>query len=197
MKPSDFYVGISEFTSILVPGFIVVTGATLFFDLIDFQKELHIYQYAALLIASYLLGHILFVLGGYWDTLYAIVMPKWNMELLKKISNVREKISGERTREIVTYKWCRSVLSVYHPEGYAEFLRKESDSKLFRSLLAPLIFSSAFALKVLGIWWSIKLLLLACIFFWVYRDQRFKATEFSYTHIIVLYQLGKLNKQKR
>ncbi len=194
MKPSNFYIGMSEFLSILVPGFIVTAAISIYLKIIDY-KSLEDNEWVALIIASYILGHILFALGSYWDYLYDTMKPKGNEELLEKIGQIRTEKAERDCNKINKYKWCRSVLLNIHPEGFAEVLRKESDSKLFRSLIIPLLVYSILAIMVLNVLLSLTLLVLVLISFWKYRDQRFKACKIAYTHVIVLYQLGTLDKQ--
>lgn len=196
MKPSDFYMGMSEFLSVLIPGFIVSAVVSDYFGLIDFE-QLTPRVWVLLPIVSYIVGHILFALGSYWDTLYDKFKPKGNEELLKKVGEIRRCNQKADCAEVNHYKWCRSLLSKEHPEGYAEVLRKEADSKLFRSLILPLIILSLFLYFKADLEqyrnWFLLSEIIVLIAFWRYRGQRFKACKIAYTHAIVLFQLGLLN----
>ena len=191
MKPGDFYMGMSEFLSVLIPGFIVTIVLSIYFELIEF-RSFGANEWAMLLVAAYIIGHILFALGSYWDDLYDKVRPQGNDKLLDKISQIRLHNIEQDCSSINKYKWSRAVLSKIHPEGYAEVLRKEADSKLFRSMILPLLMCAVIVSIKLDIWWSLMALGIAFISFWRYREQRFKACKIAYTHIIVLHQLDKL-----
>lgn len=192
VKPGDFYLGISDFFSVLVPGFITASAMMVYLDIAKYAS-LGANEWIALLVAAYIFGHILFALGSYWDEIYELVKPKGNDELLDKIGQIRSEVAERDCSSINKYKWCRSVLSSKHLEGYNEVLRKEADSKLFRSMIVPLIIASGGVLEELGAGWAVVTVLLAYISFWRYRDQRFKACKIAYTHVIVLYYLKEIN----
>ncbi len=196
MKPSDFYMGMSEFLSVLIPGFIVAAGVSMYLEIITY-KNLTVNEWAALLVASYILGHILFALGSYWDDFYDKIKSQENNELLDKIHEIRLETKDRDCENINKYKWCRSVLSKIHPEGYAEVLRKEADSKLFRSLIIPLVIWSIIVLIKSDAWLAVVPLVLAFIAFWRYKGQRFKACRIAYTHVIILNQLDHLYRSTK
>ena len=194
MKPGDFYIGMSEFFSVLLPGFIVAATAADHFEQITL-KTLVANEWAMLLIIAYITGHILFALGSYWDDLYEKLKPIGNEPLLDEIAQIRAANQERDCAAINEYQWCRSLLSFIHPEGFNEVLRKEADSKLFRSLILPFLIAPLLLLQEQSQCWAWGLLVLALVAFWRYRGQRFKACKIAYTHVIVLHQLGKFETQ--
>lgn len=195
MKPADFNLGISEFLSILIPGAIVSTVLAVYFNIID-TRSISTAEWALLLVSAYILGHILFALGSYWDSLYQKIKPKGNDPLLDRVHEIRALNDAQDCKAINKYQWCKTVLSSQHAEGYAEVIRKEADSKLFRSLLVPLILSIVIVFLDRQYLWSLGFALLFLVTFLRYREQRFKACTIAYTQVIVLQQLGKLFKQE-
>jgi hypothetical protein len=187
MKPSDLHLGISELFSILIPGFlIVVVGLEVFGGIETSNKVINTGILIA--IASYIFGHIFFAIGSRWDKVYDLVKPKGNEKLLETIDEIRASSSKYACAEINNYKWSRSILSKQHPDGYKEVLRHEADSKLFRSLIIPLIITSIFLLIQAQLWFRLIAVGMTCIAFMRFRDQRFKGCKLAYTHIIVLTQ---------
>jgi hypothetical protein len=191
MKPSDFYLGVSELFSILIPGFVATIVVSIYFDVLKYPTA-GPNEWILIMVSSYICGHILFAVGSLWDGLYDKVKPTGNNELLDNIAQIREYDSDKDCDSINKYKWCRSVLSKVHPEGYAEVLRKEADSKLFRSLIIPLLITFVFLILKNEYYYSFISVGMAFISFSRYRGQRFKACKISYTHVIVLNQLGLL-----
>lgn len=193
MKPLDFQLGVSELFAIFIPGFLIVVVGLKVFEIIDvFQATGNVWFVVA--IASYIFGHIFFAIGSQWDKLYDKVKPKGNENLLKTIDSIRAVFDEYSCKDINNYKWSRAYLSKQHPEGYAEVLRHEADSKLFRSLIIPIIFTCIF-LFVSQLWYpGIISLGMAYIAFARYKDQRYKGCKVAYTHVIVLKQSQSKNE---
>jgi len=196
MKPSDFYLSVSDFFSIVVPGFIISIVVIVLMNY-NLKTDLNAILWAILAVGSYIIGHILFAMGAWWDETYDKIKTKGNDKLISKITEIREGYADRDSDKINMYQWCRSVLSRVHPEGYVEVLRKEADSKLFRSIIIPLLVLGAILIgSVLP---NIKYdLLLGCVSivfsilaYWRYCGQRFKACKIAYTHVIVLFSLNK------
>lgn len=193
MKPTDLYIGVSAFFSIVVPGFLVTIAVIFLYGEYRPSTETSSMVWTVLAVASYVIGHVLFAIGSYWDYLYDKHKPSGNEPLLKKIDKIRSKIDTKKGVEGINhYKWCRSALSILHTEGLNEVMRKEADSKLFRSLIIPLIIF-IFYWIINSHYIAASLSLLSAITSYLrYRGQRFKACEVAYTHVIVLTGLKKL-----
>jgi len=193
MKPSDFFFGVSEFFSILLPGVIVTIITVILVFGYDYRR-FGTNEWALLLIASYIVGHILFAIGSWWDLLYEKVKPAGNEELIEHIKHIRNSKADSDCSSVNQYKWSKAVLAKFGEEGYAEVLRKESDSKLFRSLIAPALFLSFVLLLERSYSAGTVGIVIAVVLFWRYREQRFKACTVSYTNVMVLQQLGILDQ---
>jgi 8-oxo-dGTP pyrophosphatase MutT (NUDIX family) len=97
-----------------------------------------------------------------------------------------QTLSPSTPEAINAFQWSRARLSKEHPEGFATVQRFEADSKFFRSfvvVLAILIGVYVAAPKPPLIALCFALLLLS---FFRYVDQRFKATQHAYWHLITL-----------
>ncbi len=192
MKPSDFFLGVSEFFAVIIPGFVVTVAGVVLFSPTSTPLDPAPMDWAVLAVASYIAGQILFAIGAGWDPIYDCFRPTGDKELLKRIIEIRKRTLEKDWDQIDRYKWSRAVLSKEHPEGYMEVLRKEADSKLFRSLIVPLAVLSAFLFATKGATGGFIAAGLALVAFWRFRAQRFNATIAAYTHVITLFGLGKI-----
>lgn len=192
MKPNDFYLGISEIFSIAVPGFLVTVACIFLFADNLVAQTIDTFSWAVLAVASYVAGQILFAVGAWWDKLYDRHKPMGNEQLLRKIGNIRAEYMDKDCPSINKYQWCRTVLSIANADGYLEVLRKEADSKLFRSLIIPLLVISIYWFISQDVAAGIVSIVLSGLAYWRYRAQRFKACKMAYTQVITLFALGKV-----
>lgn len=189
MKPNDLHLGVSELFSILIPGFLIVVVGMFVFDIAELATSSTNY-WIIIAIASYIFGHVFFAIGSQWDKLYEYVKPSGNDSLLNTIEQIRSDFGQFSCQDINHYKWSRAALSKCHIEGYREVQRHEADSKLFRSLIIPLLVTFVF-LSINQLWpFSLIVLGMAYIAFARYKEQRFKGCKLAYTQVIVLAQLG-------
>lgn len=221
MKPNDIFLGVVELFSIFIPGLIVfyllnLTFPVLITDEIDTTSE-----YIIFAIASYIIGHILFAIGAAWDELYDYIKDNHNQPTdeeitgLKKLryfytpgnlqpmideaKEIRKKLCTARhdSSQINMYQWSRSIVSQLHEAGFHEILRKEADSKLFRSLLIPIFLLGFILLCQTNYLISGIIFLFALLAYLRYSKQRYKGCKFAYTHLFTLHQLGKLQANKQ
>ena len=87
---------------------------------------------------------------------------------------------------INAYQWCKARLGKEHPEGLLEVHRFEANSKFFRSFVVVLL-----ALAVFYLLQHNRLAVMLCVIavapaLWRYIDQRFKATQQAYWHVLTL-----------
>jgi hypothetical protein len=201
-KPTDVLLALMQFLEILVP------GAFLAFVSKDFAIE-HLLGpknsmpsiendaqgWVLFFVASYLMGHFVFLLASFIDDwFYGPVRRRWkplHRDLAyRKASAIRISHLHDSDAEIMnTFKWTRANLNLRFPGAMAEVRRHESDSKFFRSLvivfsfLAVLqLYRSAYA-KLAGC------AVLAALSFWRYIDQRWKSTELAYQYLIAMEDL--------
>jgi hypothetical protein len=201
-EPATFYIGVIDFFSIMLPGGIFAyylyarVGPMVFgpvFPAIKGDGD----GWAIFLLAAYLFGHIMFLIGSLldetvYDPIRKMIWGKKNQAYLKA-QEVKFEHVGDKGKEVVnTFQWAKSVLVLLHPAGIAEVARHEADSKFFRSLVVVLAILSAGAFqaehRMLG-WLSILLLAAS---FWRYVERRFKSTQQAYWYVITLNGLGKL-----
>lgn len=194
-KPGDYYLGMSEFFSVLMPGFITVSAISIYFDIIK-DNNLGINEWIVVMLASYILGHVLFALGSYWDEIYELCKPSGNEILLDKVERIRGELPDRDCSKINKYKWSKAVLTSKNMEGFNEVLRKEANSKLFRTMIVPLLVASLGIYEKAGIVWALIIVLVALVSFWRYRAQRFKACTVAYTHVIVLHHIEEIFNKK-
>ena len=187
MRPSDFYIGISELFSILIPGFLVAISTLYFFGDLEADKSLPTLFWLILIVVSYVLGHVLFAVGSWWDEINNLFQYHGNDALIEKVKHIREQYGDKDCTGINNYQWTKSVLSRLHVVGHMEVLRKEADSKLFRSLIIPLVISIFYFWSELNLFMKFVSFLITVMAFWRYRDQRNKGCTIAYTHIITLF----------
>lgn len=193
MKPSDYYLGVSEFISILLPGFLVVISTMYFIEGAGgLDNQFSTLDWLVLVAISYVSGHMLFAVGALWDEVNNLVPYHGNDHIIGKISILRGQYGDLDCKEINNYQWSKSMLSMLHSYGYMEVLRKEADSKLFRSLIIPQMIFMFYSWSELGVIYAIGMLLLTMMVFWRYREQRNKGCSIAYTHIISLNLRNKL-----
>ena len=236
--PQKFFIGLVDFFSILMPGALVAyLGKDWAVSLLTGQQCYALNETEAVLIflfASYLLGHLAFLLGSLLDDL--IFDPfrsatDWGQVnnlangkgltrcLWRKLATtglffgknadaavMQAKIMKERALSargaggtVNTYQWSKALLSKEHPEGLVAVQRFEADSKYFRSFFVVLLgMVLVYGTKYFFTEGSeaqnqkhIETMLVGAAVFllpalWRYFDQRFKATQQAYWHVITL-----------
>ena len=194
-----------EIFSILIPGFLVCIVLIYIFsqDINGFLDDTKIRSFLdkdaidvifwiLLAVSAYIIGHILFAAGTFWDEVYDKYKSKSNDGLIDKLGMIRQDLCAERDHgDINQYQWSRSVLTRVYPEGFAEVIRCEADSKLFRSLIIPLQVLGIIFLFV-NLWLALVILIMSVLAYHRFHGQRLKGCKRAYTHIITLYSLGEL-----
>jgi 8-oxo-dGTP pyrophosphatase MutT (NUDIX family) len=89
-------------------------------------------------------------------------------------------------RAVNAYQWAKVRLSREHPAGLLTVERFEADSKFFRSFCVVLLFLVPVFLWQLRPLAALVCALLVAPALWRYVDQRFKATQQAYWHLIAL-----------
>jgi hypothetical protein len=203
-EPGKFYIGVVDFFSIMLPGGIFayflygLFGSKVFGPLLPVIKS-DADGWVIFLLAAYLFGHIVFLVGSLlddiaYDPIRKTVWAKKKDRAYPEAQALKLKYVGDKKdAEVVnTFQWAKAVLVLQHPAGIVEVARHEADSKFFRSLVVVLAFLSygAFlqAQPMLG--WLFILLLAAS--FWRYVERRYKSTQQAYCYVITLNGLEKL-----
>ena len=199
VKPADFFVGMIDFFSVFLPGgmltFVIYNNyQSFFFDVVPLEGG---QLWVGFLFFSYLLGHIIYMIGARLDILYDCHRrsrnPHTNELAFQCTSAIKQKfLSGNENDSVNTFQWSISILTTQYPEAMMEINRLVADQKFFRSLIViiPLIslvllFNSDYFQA--GVF---SLLIIPCYI--RYYERRLKSTTRAYQYIIMLDGLGKL-----
>jgi hypothetical protein len=202
-EPRTFYIGVVDFFSIMLPGGIFayflygLFGSKIFGPLLPAIKS-DADGWVIFLLAAYLFGHIVFLVGSLFDDILYDPIRKmiWTKKKDKAYPEARTlklKHVGDAKEEVVnTFQWAKAVLVLEHQPGIVEVARHEADSKFFRSLVVVLAVLSwgAFLQGQPTLGWLFIALLVAS--FWRYVERRYKSTQQAYWYLIALNSLGKL-----
>ena len=203
-KPSDFFVGVVDLFSILLPGSLLTflihsLGYSSFIESRLGDKST---QWAAFLISSYVLGHFLFAIGSKsLDKLYDETYKDWNGTYLRKLISLvkpalRKTYKIEFTDEekyVSWLNWAMAFVRLQSPSAATEIDRLEADSKFFRSLSTLILIATVVLLPKAS---SVPcqnllayILLGLCFLFlslWRFMKQRLKRCEQTYEFFIAL-----------
>ena len=198
-KPGDFFVGIIDLFAIFLPGGLVTF--ILFQEYSVFLSEVapvSADQYwIAFLFFSYLMGHIVFMIGSRIDPVYdfhrKILNPYTNESAYQCATRIKHDFLNDiEAKSLNTYQWATSILATSYPEAMAEVNRLVADSKFFRSLVViiPLI---GVVFVTGGHYLHAAIVMLFIVPCYLrYYGRRLKSTTRAYQYIIMLRGLGKL-----
>lgn len=203
MKPGDFYIGIISFFSILVPGAVAAAllepllGASVLGPVIPVPVSTT-GRWAAFLVTSYFLGHLIFLCGAYIDPLYDRIRtkrnPYTNESAYQCATRIRmDLLRGDENKAVSTFQWSRAILTAMFPTAAGHVHELEADSKFFRSLLIVLLLAGIILLVHGLIIEGVIALLLIGPCFGRYYERRLKSTTQAYVYVIALHRLGKLS----
>ena len=194
MKPNELYLGVTELFAVLIPGLLVSLLVVYSLSGIEAIKGASTVSAMVMLAIAYPIGLILFSAGSIWDEVYDKFNKKddENDPYLKRIRDIRTaKDPLQKESPVNKYKWSRAMLSSLHPGGYSEVLRHEADSKLFRSLILPIL-AFIFPLYQQHPLTSLLALIIAWLAYRMFRRERSKSCLTAYTHIFALHEQGKI-----
>ncbi|MFN0111057.1 MAG: hypothetical protein ACKVZH_19525 [Blastocatellia bacterium] len=191
-KPGDLLVGIVDFFAIVLP------GAMLTFVGLKFEK--HIFngsilpvlgegppRWIAFILAAYLVGNIVFLLGAsILDQLYGVTYRQYKSRrtedalflVAKNLKDeaqksLREKKDFKSEKDLENpFKWSRAMVRIKNTSAVAEIDRLEASSKFFRSLVVVL-FVSLFVLATKNSLYPLGL----CLFVMVFWGLRYSAVD--------------------
>ena len=205
MKPGDFFVGVIDFFSILLPGSLLAGTFAVMLPLPAPLEPLlasDTAKWVAFALAAYALGHFIFLISALLDGLYDLYRPRrWprsddEEQPFKQANALRYAQfpigKSDQGLPMNTFKWAKSVLMIRAPAALAEVNRYEANSKFFRSMAVVLPIGGVAGH---GIGFAQVLpasLVLTFVSFLIYAQQRFKSTEWAYIHVLVLDRLGEL-----
>jgi 8-oxo-dGTP pyrophosphatase MutT (NUDIX family) len=145
-----------------------------------------------------------------WLADFLIKKDKDSNHALTQALRIKDKYLGRLNfpSGINAFQWCRARLNLEHPEAAAAVERFDAASKFFRSLIVvlcllvllglALFFLPLFPVAIPNLkapYWrglaiALVSLVLLCLAFWRYVDQRVKATNQAYWYIITLEGVG-------
>lgn len=195
-KPKDVFLGAIDLFAILLP------GAVLCFFFRDEAERLlpdrarsHAVDWVAFVVASYVLGHLLSLIGDFvLDRMYSRIRPYWfdagrrNALHARARREVEQLLGGALREDEAPAKWAISAIAVARPELLGQLERKEADQKLFRSLVIAFVAASVrFAVDGSGRGAaSLAAGVLALLSLWRFISARVKYTDLAYWRFITL-----------
>jgi hypothetical protein len=203
-KPSDFFVGITEFFSVLMPG----AAITLVLLAIGKDQLAHYLglspfsgeniQYIAFFAVSYVLGHITDMIGAFLlDLLYDATYVRWkNRKSAANGPQSLESRAGEiasisKPRADRLHQWCRSSIVLKSPAAFTEIEELQAHSKFFRGMVTVAVTAAALLLVPPLSAQHFILLGLCVVFafgsFLRYSYLRWKAVQQSYRFFVLLH----------
>lgn len=205
-KLGDFYVGVVDLFSVLLPGGFLMAALVLvappsygepFAPLLATPPA----QWAAFIFCAYALGALLFMPASkldhrFYDRYRKRKWPDKDDHAYKLATALRGGVfpgPTEVDNPMNTFAWAQALLLLQAPAAFAEVQRYEAESKFFRSLIIALPVSGLlFLLKDQKAQQWVELLLavaLAGLCFLRYAERRHKSTEWAYRYLIAL-QMG-------
>ncbi|MBL8189914.1 MAG: hypothetical protein JNK38_18005 [Acidobacteria bacterium] len=142
-KPSDLFVGIVDFFSVLLPGAVLAFALQLAkVGFIESQLNHRSTQtkWIVFVLASYLLGHFVFLIGAaflddWYDATYAKRRYSGNeAQLLNQVSRIRRESFPDAAGIVNNFKWTRAFVKLKKPELAVDIDSFEAHSKFFRSM---------------------------------------------------------------
>lgn len=185
-KPSDFFVGVLDFFSVLLPGALLAYLGRGFADKHVFVAPLTalhgpVEGWVAFAFASYLLGQFTFLVSAtFMDDLYDHTYLRYRRRKGDAVMEKARNLQGENTSIIGTLKWANAFVRL-HSACMGDILDQlEATSKFFRSVTVVLM---VFAVVLL--FWGRSAAALVCavlilLSFWRFANQRWKFTELTY-----------------
>lgn len=202
LKPSDVFIGVTEFFSIMMPGALLSAAladgvSDRLFGPILMSLEGETARWAAFLVASYFLGHFAHMIGSYLDPLYNEYRERRRPRQQDHLYHAARALrlnqlaalgdSADKAKELVnTFKWSKAFINLRSPAAAAEVARLEADSKFFRS--AVVVLGVIAVVQGMGGHWIATAVCgaLGAGSFLRYADQRLKSTDQAYTYFIAL-----------
>lgn len=217
-KPGDFFIGVTEFFAVLMPGAVLV-----FLLAPEFARQLpqaapadEIQGWVAFLVASYIAGQLLYALGAlldpFYDHVYLRVRRRDHFKTARFFRTKPAKsadtdleptllgrayaLADEDSEGTSLYDWILSLTRLRIPAAAAEIDRYQANSKLFRSL--PFVFVVAAILMARdnvegGV---TAALLAAALSVYQYCELRWGATKRAYEYYLLFHRYPQVGTPK-
>ena len=202
-KPSDFFVGVIDFFGVIMPGAIAtyllapsILRHARAFDMDGLESGPS--AWAAFFVGSYVLGHLVFLVGSLidygYDPVRRFFKPQDKDQLFLAVSRLEKSLLGGSDIGLNPFKFAKSFLQFHHAGASADIAHLEADSKFFRSL--SIVIMGSIALGVTHAEWSLRLvgaaLLILCL--WRYGERRWQSTQAAYAYLLT-YSVTTLGKK--
>jgi hypothetical protein len=196
-KPADFFIGVMDFFSILMPGavltFLLLSWGTPLFGGLLPPPPGAAGKWIAFIVVSYVMGHLLHHIGGVldkwmYDRLY---VKKWKRrageeKLLRRTRELMRKELRNDADITSAFSWASSYVRTQSDAANSELERGGADSKFFRSLsLVSLVAAASFASNASLLATGGALLLFA-FSLWRFCDRRWKNSQLTYQYFIMI-----------
>jgi hypothetical protein len=207
MKPGDFLIGVLDFFAILLPGVMAtwlvlqyaptpVLHRALILGFEEHGEPTEWVKAGAFLLASYVLGHFVFMLGARLDGSYDHWRKRTKPQTRDKTYNAARKLQEKLTEDLAgadwtTLKWAKAYIQVKAQHARAEIDRLEADQKFFRSLVViAAAFAAHFFLREAAPLAGLIAVAAAIISYNRYVEQRWKMTELTYGTAVIVSKAG-------
>jgi hypothetical protein len=199
-KPADFFVGVIDFFSVLLPG--ALLSAVLaprvrdrLFGPVFPQLDGDVETWVAFIFASYLLGHLVFLLASFLDHPYDWIrkklVPFKKDQLYLYATRLKENELGNEAANLInTFRWSKAFVELRHPKVAVEIHRFEADSKFFRSFVFVLLFIACILFGEQAWGWAFAVVFLMGLSFWRYAERRWKSTRIAYEYLITAVRIS-------
>lgn len=201
--------GVVDFFSVLLPGALLTflykdsyIWREVFDPVLPAVQE-GIQEWAAFIVASYLLGHFVFLVASYLDHSYdyvvgganapirnamrkALITTKDPKALPDQVKSMRDQhLNDAMDKDLINaFQWAKANLLLQYPAAAVEVQRYEADSKFFRSLVIVLSLV-CITLVIETAWFALlACILLTALSFWGYVKRRWKGVVLAYTYYI-------------
>jgi hypothetical protein len=192
LQARDFFLGLMDFFTILLPGALLAYLAEDLASQCVFGKLLPRIQpgvegWVTFLLASYLFGQFLFLIGAtfmdsIYDKTYLRVRRKGGDRLYEKA----KELAGGQGEYAGVRKWATTMIRLHSSDASLQIDRLEATSKFFRSVFVVLIvyfFTFAFLQHWLA---TFVVAVMLGLSFWRFAEQRWKLTELTYLFYLQL-----------
>jgi hypothetical protein len=211
VKPSDFHVGVIDLFAILLPGCFLTLFLVQAIDLDALMGSgdqpfpgLDVTgRWIAFLLASYTVGHFVFLIASRLDRIY----DRYRRWLWPDEQRPESRIAVELKNHALasegdadamdTFSWAKSVLTLGQPAALATVKRLEADSKFFRSFVVVLLILGAVFTWKVELAEALVCFLLAGLAFVCFAARRYMSSTWAYRFVICLERQRRDGKEDR
>lgn len=211
-KPSDFFIGVTDFFAVLLPGAalvyllqpLMIAGTPrAWFPATPTQG------WVMFLVLAYIAGHLLYALGSWLLDKYVyrkLYLPRFRAPHAQAakltdtpfaLGNDKDAAKTLLARVCLTtkadstgtnyYDWCLSDVRVSSPVGAAEVDRLQADSKFFRSMVFVFLTAALVSFHEAQVGFSIGAAALTVFAIWRFCGLRWTATKRVYEYYLLLH----------